>query len=191
MTIRYVNKLIKLFVANLTIMNKCSLHLLQILCMCPRPKNIRNVISPPKFKGFRPYGFFGKTGKAVNMFIEEYEAIKLCDYELLTQLEASKFMGVSRPTFTRIYESARRKIALALAETRQINFEGGKAHFNAEWFKCDNCSSIFNNPPKTRKVNNCPMCNSESIKRINDEIKKNIKQINPTKHLKNKPITKH
>ena len=141
--------------------------------MSPRPKQSRAVISPPKFKGFRPYGYFGKLSKPVNLFIEEYEAIKLCDYELLTQLEASKFMGVSRPTFTRIYESARRKIALAMAETRQIDIEGGKSHFNAEWFKCNKCSSIFNNPAKTKKISACPMCNSDSIEKVNESPHKN------------------
>ena len=136
--------------------------------MSPRPKNIRNIISPPKFKGFRPYGYFGRLSKPLNLFLEEYEAIKLCDYELLTQLDASKFMGVSRPTFTRIYESARRKIATAMAETRQIDIEGGKSHFNSEWFKCNNCTSIFNNLTKSKKATNCPVCNSDNIVTINN-----------------------
>ena len=82
-------------------------------------------------------------------------------------------MGVSRPTFTRIYESARRKIALAMAETRQIDIEGGKSHFNAEWFKCNKCSSIFNNPAKTKKISACPMCNSDSIEKVNESPHKN------------------
>ena len=34
--------------------------------------------------------------------------------------EAARLMGISRPTFARIYESARRKIAQALVETREI-----------------------------------------------------------------------
>ena len=56
------------------------------------------------------------------MYVEEFEAIYLCDHEGKLQAEAAESMGVSRPTLTRIYASARRKIADALV--------GGKRHFN-------------------------------------------------------------
>ena len=49
--------------------------------------------------------------KEVSIDFEEYEALNLCDYELLNQAEAARLMKISRPTFTRIYESVRRKIA--------------------------------------------------------------------------------
>ena len=60
-----------------------------------RPKTIRKMVSPPKFKGFKPYGYYAKEQETVNMLFEEYEAIRLCDYELLNQSEASEFMGIS------------------------------------------------------------------------------------------------
>lgn len=134
--------------------------------MCARPKNYRFVLSPPKFRGFRPYGYYGELSKPIKLFLEELEAIKLCDYELLPQLEASKYMKVSRPTFTRIYESARRKIAIAIAEARQIDIEGGKSHFNEEWQKCKECRSIFNNVGLQKKINSCPLCSSIKIEKI-------------------------
>jgi len=77
------------------------------------------------FCGFKPQGLQCKTGSDVCINFEEYKALNLCDYELLTQAEAAKLMNVSRPTFRRIYESVRRKIAKAFVEGSCIHFEGG------------------------------------------------------------------
>ncbi|TFG89828.1 MAG: DUF134 domain-containing protein, partial [Candidatus Atribacteria bacterium] len=77
----------------------------------PRPKRLRKIVSPPGFKGYKPYGNRHGMKEHVDLLYEEYEAIKLADYDLMNHQEASKLMGVSRATFARIYESARRKIA--------------------------------------------------------------------------------
>jgi len=137
-----------------------------------RPKTVRKMVSPPKFKGFKPYGYYAKEEEPLIMPFEEYEAIRLCDYELLNQSEAAEFMGVSRPTLTRIYESARRKVAKAFAEARAIAIEGGKVFFDNEWFRCKNCGSHFNNPEVKNILTNCPVCNSKKIIEI-DESSKN------------------
>jgi len=84
----------------------------------PRRKRLRKIVSPPGFRGYKPYGHRHGQEKEVDLLYEEYEAIKLADYDLMNQEEASKLMGVSRATFARVYESARRKIALALVEAR-------------------------------------------------------------------------
>ena len=86
----------------------------------PRRRRLRKVVAPPGFKGYKPYGARGKKSEKVELLYEEYEAIKLADYDGLNHLEASKLMGISRPTFARIYEAARQKIAKALVETREI-----------------------------------------------------------------------
>jgi len=78
----------------------------------PRPKLIRKVSKFPHFKGFRPIGK-EKSDHTVVLNFEEYEAIRLSDYEMLGQHCASREMGVSRSTYARIYDSARRKIAEA------------------------------------------------------------------------------
>ena len=76
----------------------------------PRQIRLRKVVSPPKFKGYKPYGTTCISDEHVELLYEEYEAIKLADYDLMNHQEAAKLMGVSRATFARIYESARRKI---------------------------------------------------------------------------------
>ena len=86
----------------------------------PRRKRMRKVVAPPGFRGYRPYGNRHGQKEHVDLHYEEYEAIKLADYDLMNHQQASQLMGVSRATFARVYESARRKIARALVETREI-----------------------------------------------------------------------
>jgi len=76
----------------------------------------RYVQSTPPVKGFRPFGRLAGKRDTVILTLDEYEAIRLLDYEHHTQEEAAVQMRVSRPTLTRIYERARIKYATALVE---------------------------------------------------------------------------
>ena len=71
--------------------------------MSPRPKNIRKVNNMPSVAGFRPVISNNSCEETIFLHFEEYETIRLCDYEMKTQQEASISMGVSRPTLSRIY----------------------------------------------------------------------------------------
>ena len=132
----------------------------------PRRKRLRKVVAPPGFRGYKPYG--NRHGKKdhVDLLYEEYEAIKLADYDLMNHQEASAIMGISRPTFARIYEGARRKIAMALVETREIKSVFGNAHLDQSWFICDGCHARFTIPP-TLLEQKCPLCRSTEIQSIN------------------------
>jgi predicted DNA-binding protein (UPF0251 family)/DNA-directed RNA polymerase subunit RPC12/RpoP len=136
--------------------------------MSPRIKVIRKVLSPPKIKGFKPYGSISENinPELVNLLYEEYEALRLSDYDLLNHHQASVLMGVSRPTFTRIYASALQKIAKAFVEGIQISIEGGKVYFDSDWYHCKNCSSNFNYPEKEKPLKNCPLCGSKDFDRF-------------------------
>lgn len=81
-----------------------------------RPKAKRILRDLPTVKGFRPLWMRTNYRSAVVMPLEEYEAIRLVDYEGMTHEEASQSMGVSRPTLTRIYEQARINLATAIVE---------------------------------------------------------------------------
>lgn len=135
--------------------------------MCARPKNKRKIVSPVHFTGFKPIGYYGYEKKPVILHIEEYEAIRLTDYELLSQEEASKFMHISRPTFTRIYENARRKVASAFAEIRSIIIEGGDYFFENDWYYCNECEAYFNTPQKSKQIIHCALCGSDKIQETN------------------------
>jgi uncharacterized protein len=132
----------------------------------PRRRRLRKIVAPPGFKGYKPYGARINSVNSVELLYEEYEAIKLADYDFLNHLEAAKLMGISRPTFARIYESARQKIAKALVETRGIKTVYGNAWMDKDWFVCSSCHSRFN-IPKTVKDHDCPVCSSTSIELLN------------------------
>lgn len=134
----------------------------------PRRKRMRKVVAPPGFRGYKPYGNRQGSKEYIDLLYEEYEAIKLADYDLMNHLEASRLMGVSRATFARIYESARRKIARALVETREIRSVFGNADLDQSWHVCGNCHARFTVPP-TMKSLKCPMCKSENTRNIQEQ----------------------
>ncbi len=133
--------------------------------MSPRIKRLRKVLNPPPVKGFKPYGREAGNQKSepVVLLFEEYEALRLCDYDMCNHHRASVIMNVSRPTFTRIYASARQKIAKAFVEGKQIAIEGGKVYFDSDWYHCTKCRCYFNNPDREKEVENCPLCGSAEI----------------------------
>jgi predicted DNA-binding protein (UPF0251 family) len=151
--------------------------------MSPRPLRLRKISNPPPVSGFKPYGSKKNRSRAESIFLhyEEYEAIRLCDYEMLNHNQASVIMDVSRPTLTRIYARARQKIAQALVQGSQIIIEGGKIYFDSEWFSCKSCGCYFNNPEKEAKIEKCPLCHSTDI--INfDENPENEEEISAHCH---------
>jgi uncharacterized protein len=125
-----------------------------------RNKKYRFIQMAPNFCGFNPQGVQCKSGSEVSISFEEYEALNLCDYELLKQSEAAKMMKISRPTFTRIYESVRRKIAKAFMEGSCIHFEDGNSTIS-DWLKCNNCQITFTISDNSNMC--CPICKSEVI----------------------------
>ena len=70
------------------------------------------------------------SGKDVVLTLEEYETVRLIDYLSLTQAECAEKMDIARTTVTAIYESARKKISLALIEGRRLLISGGSYTFS-------------------------------------------------------------
>jgi len=52
---------------------------------------------------------------------DEMEALRLSDFEGLYQQECADTMGISRTTFSRLIENARKKIADALLHNKAIS----------------------------------------------------------------------
>ena len=72
---------------------------------------------------FKPCGIKGQLLEKVIVQEDEMEAIRLADFESLYQQECADRMGISRTTFSRVVESARRKIADALLHQKAISIE--------------------------------------------------------------------
>lgn len=133
--------------------------------MSPRPKRFRKMGSPPVPQGFQPFGVHSDATDTVTITYEEFEALKLADYENLPQEKAAVKMGISRPTFTRIYTAVRKKIALAFVKGKTIRFEGGKVSFNKTWYRCRKCHHVFSVSNKKAPV--CPNCGSGELENVN------------------------
>jgi len=129
-----------------------------------RPRLKRTILNPPVMEGFRPFGIAVTDLDPVILLFEEYEAMRLTDYEGLTQLASATHMNVSRPTFTRIYEKARRSIAKAFVEGKAIFIEGGDYHTDDFWYRCENCMKV--NISQTG-ISECRYCGSGILRSLN------------------------
>ncbi len=75
----------------------------------PRPIHCRRIASLPGSSLFKPAGIPACSLGEVVLAIDEFEALRLADYVALYQEQAAERMGVSRQTFGRIVETARKK----------------------------------------------------------------------------------
>ncbi len=91
----------------------------------PRPICERHVCCSPAAAVFKPAGIPASDLEDTVLGLDEFEALKLADYDGLYQEAAAMRMGVSRQTFGRILESAHRKIAATLIEGRALKIGGG------------------------------------------------------------------
>ena len=90
----------------------------------PRPQRCRRIGGYPDHWRFSPEEP-EQPEEPIRMTLDEYETIRLIDRQGLTQEQCAQQMGVSRPTVTAIYESARFKIAQVLVDGRALTLSGG------------------------------------------------------------------
>ena len=138
-----------------------------------RPEKNRKVCNPPKMLGFKPYGIPLCKLETVCLKFEEYESIRLVNYNMLPQEKAAEMMNVSRPTLTRIYNKALKIIAKAFVEGKAIEIEGGNYQFEQDWFKCKKCHKLIQGLNNHIKCENCLLFNESELVNLNQ-----IKSIN-------------
>ncbi len=90
----------------------------------PRPKCPRNVDVNPASTYFKPRGIPMTALDEVRLAMDELEALRLADLEGHYQEDAARAMGVSRQTFARIVDAARRKVAEALVHGKALRIDG-------------------------------------------------------------------
>ncbi len=96
----------------------------------PRPKCHRHVCGRPDKNYFKPRGIPSADLEEVILNLDEFEAIRLADYEELYQEEAAVKMNISRQTFGRIIDAAHKKIADVLMNGKALKIEGGEVTIN-------------------------------------------------------------
>ena len=131
----------------------------------PRPPKCRRVAFLPNVTYFKPTGIPLRALEEVQLSVEEAEAIRLKDMEGLEQEQCAERMSISRPTFQRVLESARRKIAEALLHGKAIRIQGGNFEMTMRRFRCIQShewdvpfETMIAEPPQL-----CPACSTSDI----------------------------
>ncbi len=134
----------------------------------PRPVKERRVLEPPKIQGLKPVGVPLRFLERIYLSLEEYEAIRLADYDGLDHQEAAMIMGISRPTFTRLIEKARSKVAESIVEVKELCIEGGSYTFSTHLQRCMDCGEFERFESPNQLANICPACGSTNLVHLND-----------------------
>lgn len=127
-----------------------------------RPVKQRKIVSPYPEMEFLLLNRDEPVNASVPFLLEEFEAVKLIDYEGLNHEQAARQMNVSRSTITRIYKRARKKIAESLVENKSLKLKGVNIYLGENWLKCADCECFFNSHKNTNKEI-CPVCKSSNI----------------------------
>jgi len=91
----------------------------------PKPQKYRRICSAPRFERFSPER---QAKGTVTLSWDEFETIRLIDYEGRTQQQTAAQMNISRTTAAEIYASARKKLAAVLLEGQCLTISGGHYH---------------------------------------------------------------
>lgn len=89
----------------------------------PRPRKCRKVCRMPVADTFVANS---PCKDPMILTVDEYECIRLVDYQGFSQEKCAEYMQVSRATAQLICDTARKKIATALVKGRTLRIEGGQ-----------------------------------------------------------------
>lgn len=89
-----------------------------------RKNKVRYIQKMPTIAQFSPRGKAGRPDE-VELRIDQFEALKLADYQGYNQTEGAKQMGLSRASFGRILREGRKIIANALVNGKIIRIRTG------------------------------------------------------------------
>ncbi len=87
---------------------------------CGRKRKSRNIDVDHSNLSFKPCGLKKDSLEIVIIYEDEIEAIRLADLKSLYQQECADMMAISRTTFSRLVESARKKVADALLNKKVL-----------------------------------------------------------------------
>lgn len=90
-----------------------------------RPPKLRCVAHLPGSVYFKPRGIPMTELEEVVLGLDELEALRLVDFEALSQEDAGEKMGVSRGTIGRLLERGRKTVVDALLHGKALRIEGG------------------------------------------------------------------
>ena len=127
-----------------------------------RPQYNRIVNEPPLFSDFKPIGVRENDLKQIVLTLDEFEAFRLADQLGLSHAFAAEEMGISRSTFSRLIQKARKKIADFIIQGRLLTIDGGTVHFRANIIQCKDCGHMVKTKFE-KNIRECPACHSRKI----------------------------
>jgi len=135
-----------------------------------RPQKDRMVAFNPRISYFKPRGIPMIDLEEVALTVDEREAIRLSDLMGLSHEEAGRKMGVSRATFGRIIQRARRAVADALINGKAIKVGGGNYRMvrQARLFYCRGCAHQWEEAQGTGRPPVCPVCGGGDFYRLGE-----------------------
>lgn len=89
----------------------------------PRPPRLRRICAAPAHPCFAPEGC--PNASRVILTLDEFEVLRLVDFEKRTHGQCAAQMDISRTTVTEIYESARFKLADCIVNGKRMEIAGG------------------------------------------------------------------
>ena len=130
-----------------------------------RPPKCRRVAFIPELTYFKPAGMPLRVLEEIQVTVEEAEAIRLKDLESIEQEKCAEKMNISRPTFQRVLESARHKIADALLLGKAIKIDGGNFEMATKRFRrVDGHEwNVSSETIENGLTGLCPTCNTAEI----------------------------
>lgn len=94
-----------------------------------RPIKCRKVRLRPNVTYFKPAGIRMRELEEIVLTIEEFEVIRLVDFNGIGQIRAGNMMDISQPTLSRLLKSARKKLSEAIIKGKAIRICGGNYIF--------------------------------------------------------------
>ena len=79
-------------------------------------------------------------------------------------------MNISRPTFTRLLESAHNKISDAIVNGKAVRIGGGDFNFLGNRYRCKKCGYSWNIKKYESSNSSCPGCDSTETENVGEKL---------------------
>jgi predicted DNA-binding protein (UPF0251 family) len=126
-----------------------------------RPEKSRSIDGPPRYFRFSADEAPSDTSDHIKLRLDEFEALRLSDGLGYGHAAAATIMDISRPTFTRLLNRARVKLAEFLINGRSLEISGGSVLFSSDVFCCRSCRRPFKWEKTTVPV--CTRCGCKDV----------------------------
>lgn len=130
-----------------------------------RPIKKRFVCHRITYNDFGPLADAAKDVKKIVLKADQLEAMRLADLEGMSQNDAAEMMNVSRQTFGRIIEEARKTVTFALINGYKLSLDyDANTEVCSRTVKCSDCGYQWSQAfAQKSDKEECPACKSTNV----------------------------